>query len=196
MGKDILSSLRPAIVMALLFGALLGLGYPLAMTGIGQMLFPVQANGSLLRQDGRIIGSSLIGQNFSNPRYFHPRPSAAGRGYDGQASSSSNLGPTSRALADRVKADVTTFHQNTSDLFVPSDLATASASGLDPHISPGAAFYQIDRVAAARRMPVARLRRLVTQSVERPLFGFLGEPQVNVLELNRRLDGIGANGQS
>jgi K+-transporting ATPase ATPase C chain len=196
MGKDILSSLRPALVMALLFGTLLGLAYPLAMTGIGQMLFPAQANGSLLYQDGRVVGSSLIGQNFNDPRYFHPRPSAAGKGYDGQASSGSNLGPTSRALADRVKADVATLHQNTSDLFVPSDLATASASGLDPHISPEAAFYQIDRVAAARGMPVARLRALVTQVIERPLLGFLGEPRVNVLELNRRLDGIGANGRS
>lgn len=193
MGKDILTSLRPAIVMALLFGALLGLGYPLAMTGIGQMLFPAQANGSLLRQEGRVIGSSLIGQNFSEPRYFHPRPSAAGKGYDALASSGSNLGPTSQALTDRVRADVATLHRNTSDLFVPSDLATTSASGLDPHISPEAAFYQLDRVARARNMPPARLRGLITQSIERPLLGFLGEPRVNVLELNRRLDGIGAN---
>ncbi|BBD00386.1 MULTISPECIES: potassium-transporting ATPase subunit KdpC [Sphingobium] len=193
MGKDILTSLRPAIVMALLFGALLGLGYPLAMTGIGQMLFPAQANGSLLRQEGRVIGSSLIGQNFSEPRYFHPRPSVAGKGYDALASSGSNLGPTSQALTDRVRADVATLHRNTSDLFVPSDLATTSASGLDPHISPEAAFYQLDRVARARNMAPARLRGLITQSIERPLLGFLGEPRVNVLELNRRLDGIGAN---
>jgi K+-transporting ATPase ATPase C chain len=192
MTKDFLSSLRPALVMALLFALLLGIAYPLALTGIGQTLFPSQANGSLIRQDGKVIGSTLIGQGFASTRYFTGRPSAAGKGYDGLASSGSNYGPTSQALADRVKADVAKFRTATPDRSVPSDLVTASASGLDPHISPEAAFYQVDRVAHARGLPPQAVRSLVTQQVEQPLLGFIGEPRVNLLELNRRLDQFGA----
>lgn len=192
MNKDILTSLRPALVMTILFAMLLGLAYPLALTGIGQLVFPSQANGSLIVQDGKAIGSRLIGQGFASDRYFHSRPSAAGKGYDGLASSGSNLGPTSQALADRVKADVAKIKGTSPASTVPSDLVTASASGLDPDISPEAAYYQIDRVARVRRLDAAQVRSLVDQSVERPLLGVIGEPRVNVLEINRRLDQIGA----
>jgi K+-transporting ATPase ATPase C chain len=192
MNKDILTSLRPALVMTLLFAALLGIAYPLALTGIGQALFPRQANGSLIEQGGKPVGSMLIGQSFAADRYFHGRPSAAGKGYDAMASSGSNLGPTSRALADRVKGDLAS-HRTSPGQHVPSDLVTASASGLDPHISPDAAFYQVERVARARGLDAGRVRALVDAGIERPWLGLLGEPRVNVLEINRRLDGIGAN---
>lgn len=190
MNNDITSSLRPALVMTLLFALLLGLVYPLALTGIGQALFPAQANGSLVTQDGRVIGSEIVGQAFTSERYFNSRPSAAGQGYDGLASSGSNLGPTSQALSDRVKADV----EKTAipGRPVPSDLVTASASGLDPDISPEAAYHQVERVARVRGLDAGAVRRLVAQSIEHPLIGFLGEPRVNVLELNRRLDAIAA----
>ncbi|WP_242126515.1 potassium-transporting ATPase subunit KdpC [Sphingobium sp. Sx8-8] len=189
---DIKSSFRPAIVMTLLFALLLGIAYPLALTGIGQALFPHQANGSLIEQDGRTIGSALIGQSFTSARYFHPRPSAAGKGYDGMASSGSNLGPASKALADRVAQDIKTGATSPGRP-IPSDLVTASASGLDPHISPDAAYYQADRVASARGLAPATVRKLIDDSIERPLLGFIGEPRVNVLEINRRLDRISAN---
>ncbi|MDF0544755.1 potassium-transporting ATPase subunit KdpC [Sphingobium sp. H39-3-25] len=196
MGKDFLTSLRPALVMTVLFALLLGLAYPLALTGIGQMLFPAQANGSIVMQDGQAIGSSIVGQGFASDRYFHSRPSAAGKGYDGMASSGSNLGPTSQALADRVKADVAALPASTPserpDRHVPPDLLTTSASGLDPDLSPEAAFYQVDRVARARSLSPATVRALVAQGVEQPLLGFLGEPRVNVFDLNRRLDRISA----
>jgi K+-transporting ATPase ATPase C chain len=182
---DLKTAIRPAIVMTLLFAALLGLAYPAALTGIGQLAFPAQANGSLIREGDRVIGSALIGQRFSGAGYFHGRPSAAGaEGYDASASAGSNLGPTSQALADRVKADPARMPGQS----VPADLVTASASGLDPHISPEAALSQTARVAAARDIPVERLRALVAEHTETPLFGFLGEPRVNLLALNRALD--------
>jgi K+-transporting ATPase ATPase C chain len=196
MGKDFLTSLRPALVMTALFALLLGLAYPLALTGIGQALFPRQANGSIVMQDGRAIGSAIVGQGFASDRYFHGRPSAAGKGYDGMASSGSNLGPTSQALADRVTADVDALPASTPserpDRHVPPDLLTTSASGLDPDLSPEAAFYQVDRVARVRNLSPATVHALVAQGVEQPLLGFLGEPRVNVFDLNRRLDRISA----
>ncbi|WP_416464205.1 potassium-transporting ATPase subunit KdpC [Sphingomonas sp. VDB2] len=191
MFHDITSAIRPALVMTLLFALLLGIAYPLALTGAGQALFPAQANGSLVRDKGVVIGSTVVGQAFTSDRYFHSRPSAAGKGYDGLASSGSNLGPTSQALVDRVKADIASYKTATPDRPVPSDLVTASASGLDPDISPEAAFYQVDRVAKARGIDPRQVRLLVSASVERPLLGFLGEAQVNLFELNRRLDTIG-----
>lgn len=192
MNNDILSSLRPALVMTLLFAVLLGLAYPLALTGIGQVLFPGQANGSLVAENGKVIGSTVVGQAFTSERYFNTRPSAAGKGYDGLASSGSNLGPASQALADRVSADIAAKQSAAPGRPVPSDLVTTSASGLDPHITPEAALYQVERVARVRGLEPEALRRLVGMSVERPLLSFIGEPRVNVFELNRRLDAIGA----
>lgn len=192
MFTDIKSAIRPALVMTLLFALLLGIAYPLALTAMGQALFPSQANGSLVRDNGVVIGSTVVGQGFTSDRYFHSRPSAAGKGYDGLASSGSNLGPTSQALVDRVKADIATNKTATPDRPVPSDLVTASASGLDPHVTPEAAFYQVDRIAKARGMDPQELRSLVAGSVEGRLLGFLGEPRVNLFELNRRLDMIDA----
>jgi K+-transporting ATPase ATPase C chain len=192
MKTDILSSLRPALVMTLLFAALLGLAYPLALTGIGQLLFPSQANGSLVERDGKVIGSALIGQGFAGEGYFSSRPSAAGKGYDGLASSGSNLGPTSQALVDRVKTDSEKLVQANPGKAIPADLVTASGSGLDPDISPAAALYQVDRIARTRQIAPERLKALVDQSIDRPLLGILGEPRINVLEINRRLDQISA----
>jgi len=186
MGKDFTTALRPAIVLALLFAALLGLAYPLAMTGIGQLLFPAQANGSLVRDAaGQTIGSTVVGQAFTSDRYFRTRPSAAGKGYDGMASSGSNLGPTSQALVDRVKADVAAARAAGVTGPLPADLVTASGSGLDPDLSPAAAMAQAPRIAAARRLPLDRVRALVASITVRPL---LGDPRVNVLALNRALD--------
>lgn len=188
MFTDIRTALRPAIMLVMLFAALLGIAYPLLMTGIGQALFPRQANGSLIVENGRPIGSELIGQAFAADRYFHPRPSAAGEGYDAMASSGSNLGPTARTLVDRVRGDIAANQASAPGLIVPPDLVTASASGLDPHISPEAAFYQVARVARARRAAPATVRALVARNIERPLIGILGEDRVNVLLLNRQLD--------
>ncbi|WP_343545651.1 potassium-transporting ATPase subunit KdpC [Sphingomonas paucimobilis] len=186
MGKDFSSALRPAIVMTILFAVLLGLAYPLAMTGIGQALFPTQANGSLVRDaSGKVIGSTVVGQAFVADRYFQTRPSAAGKGYDGLASSGSNLGPTAQALVDRVKPDVAKRQGEGMTGPLPADLVTASGSGLDPDLSPAAALAQSARIARVRGLPVERVRGLVAANTETSL---LGDPHVNVLALNRALD--------
>lgn len=181
--------LRPAIAVLIGLAAVTGLVYPAAVTAVAQVVFPAQANGSMITVDGRTVGSTLIGQSFSDPRYFWGRPSAAEDGYDGMASGGSNLGPTSRALIERVAADVDRLRDATGTAPVPVDLVTASASGLDPHISPEAAAYQVARVAAARGLDPAEVEAAVARHTEGRLVGFLGEPRVHVLELNLDLDG-------
>lgn len=192
MGSELRSALRPALALLLLFTLLLGLGYPLLTLAIGQALFPRQANGSLIRDGERLVGSELVGQAFTSPAYFHPRPSAAGQGYDASSSSGSNLGPTSRALAERIRADVAAQRSAGVRGAVPADLVTASGSGLDPDVSPAAALAQVPRVAAARGLPEALLRAMVERSVRQPTLGLLGAPRVNILLLNRQLDGVTA----
>jgi K+-transporting ATPase ATPase C chain len=183
-----MSHIRPALVLIILFSLLFGVAYPYAITSVAQLILPAQANGSLITRGGHVVGSSLIGQNFSRPEYFWPRPSAAGHGYDASASSGSNYGPTSQALVDRVKGDVARYRAAGVTGPIPSDLVTASGSGLDPHISPAAAEVQIARVAAARHMPPRAVATLVGANTQAPFLGFIGDPVVNVLELNLALD--------
>ena len=188
MGSDISSAMRPALVMTLLFALLVGVAYPLAILGIGQAAFPSQANGSLVTEGGKVIGSTVIGQAFTTDRYFQTRPSAAGKGYDGLNSSGSNYGPTSKDLVARVKADVARRRAEGVTGAMPADLVTASASGLDPDLSPQAALAQVPRIARVRGLAPAELEALVARSVEEPALGVLGERHVNVFMLNRALD--------
>ena len=195
-----LQHLRPALVLIVLFSALTGLVYPLAVTGIAQIAMPYQANGSLIEKDGAVIGSTLIGQGFKSDRYFHPRPSATtdtdpndssktiDAPYNAANSSGSNLGPTSQKLVDRVKGGVEAWRSMAGPGPVPADAVTTSASGLDPHVSPQDALAQVASVAKARGVPEDQVRKLVDDAVERPFLGLIGEPKVNVLQLNLALD--------
>lgn len=186
MKKNLLIAVWFTLVTTLIFGVL----YPLAVTGLAQVLFPHQANGQLIAKSGKIVGSSIIGQSFAEPAYFHSRPSNAGTGYDATSSSGSNLGPTNKTLLDRVKADVQTAAADNPSTPVPVDLVTASGSGLDPSVSPAAAEFQIPRVAKARKITEAEVRDLVQRFTLGRQFGLLGEPRVNVLELNLELDAV------
>ncbi len=188
MFTEIRSSLRPAFTLLIAFTAILGLGYPLLITGVAQVAMPVQANGSLIREGDRVVGSELIGQNFTGEGYFHPRPSAAGGGYDASASAASNLAPGSKDLADLIDASVKEFRAQGATEKLPADIVTTSASGLDLHISPESALIQVNRVAKARGLQPDAVKTIVVKQVEKPLLGFLGEPRVNVLLLNRQID--------
>ncbi|MDH2344744.1 K(+)-transporting ATPase subunit C [Bradyrhizobium sp. SSUT77] len=199
-----LREIRPAIVLLLVLTAITGLAYPLAMTAIAGAIFPAQAQGSLIEKDGKVVGSALIGQEFKDDKYFHGRPSATlapdpndstktvSAPYNAANSGGSNLGPTSKALADRLKEDVDKLKSENPNAAVPVDLVTTSASGLDPDISPEAAQFQVPRVAKARNMPEDALKQLVASATQGRLLGLLGEPRVNVLALNLALDSVAA----
>jgi K+-transporting ATPase ATPase C chain len=192
MGNDIKTAIRPALIFIILLTLVTGLIYPLFVLGLGQAIFPYQSNGSLVRDRDRIVGSELIGQNFARPDYFHPRPSAAGDGYDAAASSGSNLGPTSADLKTAIEERVATARTDGAAGAVPADAVTASGSGLDPDISPQNAMMQANRIATARGIPVEKVRELIVGETRAATFGVLGEPHVNVLALNRQLDRLGA----
>jgi potassium-transporting ATPase KdpC subunit len=181
-------NLRIAILFTLVSTVIFGLIYPLAVTGLAQLLFPAQANGSLITKNGQVVGSQLLGQAFSSPGYFRTRPSDAGTGYDASQSGAFNYGPTNHQLIDRVKGDVAKLHAENPTAPIPVDLVTASGSGLDPEISPAAAEFQIPRVARERNIPENDVRALVSKHTLGRQFGFLGEPRVRVLELNLDLD--------
>jgi len=186
MKKELILALRFTLVTTLVFGLI----YPLVVTGLSKMLFPKQAAGSLIEKNGRVVGSSLIGQSFTSEKYFHSRPSAAGTGYDAGASSPSNLAPTNQALIDRVKSDVAKLQQENPGAAIPADLVTSSGSGLDPEISPAAAEFQIPRVAKSRGLSVESVKALVARHTQARTWGIFGEPRVNVLELNLDLDSL------
>ncbi|GAA0650218.1 K(+)-transporting ATPase subunit C [Brevundimonas lenta] len=184
-----LSQIRPALVMTALFTLLLGVAYPLAVTGVAQLAFPWQADGSLIQdRDGTVRGSALVGQPFAEARYLHPRPSAAGDGYDASASSGSNLGPMNEDLKTRVAEGVAAVRAEDGPGVIPADAVTTSASGLDPDISPAYARLQAARVAQARGVAVEQVQRILDRNTEEPLLGFIGQPRVNVLMANRDLD--------
>jgi potassium-transporting ATPase KdpC subunit len=184
-----LSEIRPAIISTVLFTLLLGLGYPLAITGISELAFPYQADGSLVRDaSGHVIGSALIAQSFAKDEYLHPRPSAAGNGYDPTSSGGSNLGPLDPALAKRIAGDAASLRASTGHPQIPDDAITTSGSGLDPDISPAYALLQADRIAKARGATSAAVQQIVAQHTEQPFLGFIGQPHVNVLMTNRALD--------
>jgi K+-transporting ATPase ATPase C chain len=184
------NQLRPAILLTFVFIVVTGLIYPGVVTGVARLVFPNQANGSLVTVNGQVIGSRLIGQQFTQPWYFHPRPSAAGNGYDATASGGTNKGPTDRKLADTLIAGAVAQAESSGvpKGRIPTDMATSSGSGLDPHISPANALFQVARVAAARGVDSSQVRDLALHYVESRQFGFLGEPRVNVLALNLALD--------
>jgi potassium-transporting ATPase KdpC subunit len=188
--SSLVANLRIAVLITLVTTLIFGLLYPLAVTAVSQLLFPHQANGSLIEKNGQIIGSELIGQTFSGPGYFHSRPSLAGTGYDAANSSGSNLAPTNHQLIDRIKGDSEKFHAENPNLPIPIDLVTSSGSGLDPEISPAAAEFQIARITKERQVSDSDVRQLIAKHTMARQFGFLGEPRVRVLELNLDLDAI------